>query len=267
MANSSKQTRQGATFPWLWPTLLVIVGFLLLLDNFLLLGDFNTVALLPLLLVVAGTQVLLRGDLIPSKSTSPFAISRGSVESATLEVSAGAIDVDIRALKREGRLIAGRYAAGVLPFLDVRDIYAHIRMDRGATPWYNFADWQVGLATDLPWQLLVSTHIGQVELDMSGLIVHEAILATGIGDVRVTAPYEAFKPLYVRSTFGNIHVVSPPGYRTRIIIDASRVFRVKHDIHRYDHRSENVFEAVDCDADAPLVEITLRGTFGDAYLV
>jgi len=267
LAESSKTKRQGAVFPWLWPVLLIAVGIVLLLDNFLLLGDFNTAALLPLLLVVAGTQVLLRGDFVPSKETSPFAISRGSVESATLEVSAGGIDVDVRALQREGRLIAGRFAAGVLPALDVRDIYAHIKLDRGATPWFNFADWQVGLATDLPWQLLISTHIGQIELDMAGLIIHEAIIASGIGDMRITAPYEAFKPLYLRSTFGNIHVVTPPGYRTRIIVDGSRVFRVQHDIHRYDQVSPNVYESVEFDAEAPLVEITVRGTFGDAYLV
>ncbi len=268
MAGSAKKRdNKRATFPWLWPVLLVVVGVVLLLDNFLLLGDFNAIALLPLLLVVAGAQVLLRGDLLPSTEASTFGITRGSVESGTLEISAGGIDVDIRPLNREGRLIAGQYAAGARPSLNVKDTYAHIRMNRARTPWFSFVDWQVGLANDLPWQFLVSTHLGQIELDMGDLIVHEAVAASGIGDIRVVLPYEAFKPLYVRSTFGNIHVVTPTGHRTRIIVQGSRVFRAHHDIHRYTEVEPNVFESLDAEPDAPLVTVTVRGTFGDAYLV
>src|SRR5690606_10101307 len=151
-----------------------------------------------------------------------FGITRGSVESATLEVSAGAIDVDIRALQREGRLIAGQYAAGARPKLNVKDSYTHVLMDRASTAWFSMADWQVGLAKDLPWQVLVSTHIGQIELDLSELIMHEAVVASGLGDIRFVVPLEAFKPLFLRSTFGNIYVVTPPTYRARVRVEAGR---------------------------------------------
>ena len=45
---------------------MVVSGGLLLFNNFLLLEDFNVVALWPLLLVAAGAYILLRGDLLPS---------------------------------------------------------------------------------------------------------------------------------------------------------------------------------------------------------
>jgi hypothetical protein len=252
--------------PLLWPLALAAVGVLLLLHNFLLLTDFNVVALWPLLLVVAGAQILLRGDLVPSDESRTFGITRGSVESGTLEVSAGEIDVQVRALQREGRLIAGQYAAGARPAMSVNDTRAHIKMDRAATSWLSFTDWEMGLARDLPWQILVSTHLGQVNLDLAGIIVQEVVAATGVGDIRLTCPPEAFGPLRLRSTLGNIHVNTPPGYRTQVRVTGSRVLGIHADENRYEQPEKNVFVARDADAGAPLMEIEVSGTFGDVYL-
>ena len=252
--------------PWTWPLILVVVGVALLLDNFLLLGDFDAFALLPLLLLITGAQVLLRGDLIPSADSRTFGITRGSVESGTLEISSGEIDVEVRALQREGRLIAGQYASQSRPQLQVQDNYAHLIMDRASTPWLSFADWQIGLARDLPWQLLVSTHLGQVELDLSRIIVHDAFVATGVGDIRLVSPPEAFGPLFVRSTLGDIHIITPPGYNTRIIVDRGWMFKTHVDDLRYVTPEPNVFLSTEVVEDVPLVEIHISGTFGDAYL-
>jgi hypothetical protein len=251
---------------WLWPLVLVVVGIVLLLDNFLLLGDFNAVTLLPLVLVIAGAQILLRGDLAPGIEGRTFGITRGSVESATLEVSSGDVDVEVRALQREGRLIAGQYAARSRPSLRVRDHYAHLKMDRAGTPWLSLADWQAGLARDLPWQILISAWLGQVNLDLSEVIVHEVVVATGFGDIRFVCPPESLEPVHIRSALGNIHVVTPPGYRSQIIVGGSRMFKVHHDIHRYENPEPNVYRAAEAAEDAPLVKIYLSGTFGDVYL-
>ncbi|MFW5749077.1 MAG: hypothetical protein ACOCYT_05635 [Chloroflexota bacterium] len=267
MASPARSKSSKLAFPWLWPVLLVTAGVVLLLDNFLLLEGFNAVALLPLLLIVAGAQVLLRGDIIPTSESRTFGITRGSVESATLEISSGGIDVAVRPLQREGRLIAGQFAPGARPALNVQDTYAHIRMDRAATPWFALTDWAAALATDLPWQVLVSTHLGQIDLDLSDVIIHEAIIASGVGDIRLVCPPEAFKPVYVRSALGNIHIVAPPGHRVRVQVNGSRFFRARHDEYRYDMTAPGIFDAKDADPDAPQVVIQVSGTFGDAYLV
>ncbi|GAB4334019.1 MAG: hypothetical protein Kow00117_17680 [Phototrophicales bacterium] len=265
---SAKRTTKGtATVPFFWSVLLIIIGILLLLDNFLLLGDFNAYTLVPLLLVVAGAQILLRGDLFPSEDARTFGITRGSVESATLEISSGEIDVDVRALGREGRLIAGQFAAGSRPDLTVKDTYTHIKMSRSNTPWLSFADWHVGLAHDLPWQLLISSSLGQLNLDLKMLIIHDALIASGIGDIRLVAPKEAFRPLIIRSTMGNIQINTPQGYRTRIVVEGGRLFGIKHDEYRYENPEPNVYFSTEAAEDAPLVEIHVSGTFGDVYLV
>lgn len=266
MAPAERQTRNSSG-PWLWPLLLVIAGVVLLLDNFLLLGDFNALALLPLLLVVAGAQILIRGDLFASEETRSFGITRGSVESGTLEINSGEVDVEISALSREGRLIAGQYAANTRPYLNVEETYAHLKMDRSHTPWASLVDWRVGLARDLPWQVLVSTHLGRVNLDLQDVIAHDIVAATGLGEIRFTAPPESLGQIYLRSTLGNIHITTPAGYQTRILVDRGWFFGVHMDASRYENPEPNVYLSLDFDSDAPLVEIRVSGTFGDTFLI
>ena len=75
--------------------------------------------------------------------------------------------------------------------------YAHLRMGRGNTPWYSFADWKIAVANDLPWQILTSTYLGQVDFDLSDLIIHDGVIATGIGDIRIVSPKESFGTLHL----------------------------------------------------------------------
>lgn len=252
--------------PLLWSVALVIAGAALLLHNFLLLGGFNLTALWPLLLVLAGAQILLGGDLVPSTEARTFGITRGSVESATLEISAGEIDVITRPLQREGRLIAGQFAADSRPELQVSETHAMLRMDRAATPWFSFADWDVGLTPDLPWQLFVSTSLGQVKLDLSGLIISDATIATGIGDIRLSSPQEAFGTLALRSALGDIHVSATPGSILRITTQGGRMFHVHADEGRYEQVEPGVYVTRDEPIDAPVIDIHISGTFGNAYL-
>ena len=257
---------KGSRGPWLWPLALAAIGVVLLLNNFLLLRDFNATALWPLLLVVAGAIILLQGDFAPNNDGRTFGITRGSVEAATLEISSGEIDVAVRALQQEGRLIAGQFASNTRPALRVVDTHTHLKMDRASTPWLSFADWEMGLARDLPWQILVSTSVGQVNLDLSNLILHEAVIGTGLGDVRLVVPGEALGRVQVRSATGNIHIITPVGYRSQIHVQTGRVFKAHVDEHRYQETESGTYLAYDADDFAPLVEIFVSGTFGDAYL-
>ncbi len=252
--------------PWLWPLALAIVGVLLLLNNFLLLGSFDLSSLWPLALVVMGAAILVRGDLLPNGDARTFGITRGSVESATLEISAGEVDVQIRGLQQEGRLIAGQFAFSSRPSMRVNDTHAFLKMDRATTPWLSFADWQMSIAHDLPWQILISSYLGQVNLDFLGLILQDAQVATGLGDIRVVCPAEALAPLYFKSTLGNIHIVTPMGYRTRITVQGGRLFRVHADGYRYEQPEANLYLSREADDDAPLVDLVVSGTFGDVYL-
>lgn len=250
----------------LWSLALTALGIVLLLNNFLLLSGFNAGALWPLLLVIVGGVILLRGDIVPSDEARSFGITRGSVESAALEISAGEIDVNVHGLQREGRLISGQYAANSRPSLEVQENHANLKMDRGATPWLSFADWNAALARDVPWSLFVTTHLGQAQVDLSGLVMQRAVIASGFGDIRLVCPEEAFEPLYVRSALGNIHVIVPPGLRVEVRASGARTFRVHADPARFEAQGNGVYLARNAEHARALIEIDIRGTFGDAYL-
>lgn len=257
---------RGSRGLWLTSLVLIALGILLLLNNFLFLGGFNLASLAPLVLVVLGALILLRGDIVPGREARSFGITRGSVQSATLEISSGLIDVSARALGREGRLIAGQYAFDSRPGLEVQNAHAHLRLDRAATPFWSFANWDVGLARDLPWGLYVSTHLGQIDLDLSGLTMQRAIFATGIGDIRVVCPSVAAEPLFIRSALGHIRVLTPTGVATRIRVDGSRLMRLHVDEARYEFGEDETYYSRDAAPDAPIVEVVVQGTYGDAYL-
>lgn len=260
------QARRSSRGPWLWPLMLAVIGVVLLLDNFLLLGDFDPTLLWPLVLVVIGAQILLRGDILPGTQAQTFGVTRGSVEAATLEISAGEIDVQARALQREGRLIAGQYAAQSRPQMTVEDTQAQILMNRAATPWLSFSNWEMGLARDLPWQIYISTHLGQVNVDLSEIILQDAAITTGFGDLRFICPYEALGPVHLQSALGNIQVVTPVGYRAQISVGQSPFFGFHVDEQRYMQTEPGVYLSLDAPDDTPLVQVSISGTFGDTYL-
>ncbi len=252
--------------PWLWPLVLVLIGVILLLDNFLLLDDFDPTLLWPLVLVLIGAQVLLQGDFLPGNHSKTFGITRGSVEAALLEINAGEVDVQLRSLQREGRLIAGQFAAQSRPVMAAADANAHLRLDRAATPWFSFANWEMGLARDLPWQIYISTHLGQVQLDMSSTIVENLVVGTGFGDIRLICPYECLGTIHLQSALGSIQLVTPHGYHVTVIAPQGRFFGVHVDPERYEEIEPGVYHAHDPDPTAPQFEVHIGGTFGDAYL-
>lgn len=257
---------KGSRGPWLWPLLIATFGIVLLLNNFLLLGEFNALSLWPLALVLVGASILVRGDVLLSGDGRTFGITRGSVESATLEISSGEVDIQIRGIQQEGRLIAGQYALASRPVMRVSDTHSHLIMDRSATPWYSLSNWEMGLARDLPWEVLVSTYLGQINFDFSDVIIKKAVLATGVGDIRLIAPAEALDRLTIRSTLGNIHLITPVGYHTRVIVESGRYFNIHTDENRYAAYENRTYVALEPHETALIVEIYVSGTFGNLYL-
>ena len=258
--------------PLVWSLLLIISGLALLLNNFLLVEDLTITNLVPLLLVVVGATILMRGDLLSDSRYQSFGITRGSVESATLEINAGEIDVNIRSLQQlnRDRLIAGHYAMHSRPQLTVEDVHAHLRMNRNFTPWLSMVDWEIGLAGNLPWQLIVSTSLGQVNLNLARVILSETMVSTGIGDIQFICPYEALQPIYLQSKLGNIYVTAPLGHQVQLVIQPHRghLLDVHVDEARYqaDDHDVNAFWAKDAVEDSPLVTVYISGTFGNIYL-
>ena len=256
--------------PLILPLALVIVGVALLLHNYLLLDAVDILRFWPVLLIAAGAQLLLRGDIGFTWQAQTFGITRGNVQSAALEASSGEIDVKLRALRREGRLIAGQYTARSRPALGVRGTHARLTLQRGQTWLLSLADWEIGLAHDLPWNVLLSAHLGDLDVDFRGLHVERAYLASGIGDVRVVVSDAAPLNVLARSTFGNVTLVIPPDVPAVIHIEAGPIARVQIDETRFLLLEPGVYATVGYDRADTSVQATLatlNSTLGTVRLM
>jgi hypothetical protein len=254
---------------WLWPLALMIGGGVLLLDNFWLI-DVDLAPYWPVLLVVLGVQLLLRGDIGWGWQAHTFGITRGSVISGSLEIESGELDVQVRALRKPGRLIAGQYTARSRPELSVRNNHATLRMQRGQTWWLSLADWDVGLATDLPWSLLVSAYLGRLEVDLRGLVVDRVYISSGLGSVNVACPAQATGPIFARSALGDVRLSIPPDSRVIIHAQTGPLGRVRADAARFEQVEPGVYVTAPYDdmelADTVHLDVTASTDFGSIYI-
>lgn len=264
----TRERTQTSNGPLIWPIALVLVGGLLLFANFLLLGDFQLIQLWPLILVLLGAQILLRGDAKLSEDTRTFGITRGSLESATLEINSGEVDVRIRALPPQSaeRLIAGQYAPQSRPTLHAEDTHAHLTFQRGKTPWFAQPDWELGLSGELPWQILLGSSLGAVSVDLREVITHEARISTGFGDIHCVAPAEAFQPLHLVSTLGNITLEVPADVAAEIHIQASRFCNVKINNELFTEKDPFTYRNFP-EEDITPIQIFVKTGFGNIHLL
>ncbi len=255
--------------PWVWPLLLIVGGTALLLENFLLL-DLNLAPYWPILLVAAGAQLALRGDIGPGWQAHTFGITRGNVSAAALEVESGELDVQLHALHKPGRLIAGQYTARSRPDLRVRHNRALLRMQRGQSWWLSLADWDVGLATDLPWGVLLSSYLGHLEADLHDLPVERAYIASGFGHVSVVCPRQAHDVIFAHSTFGDVHLTVPERSLALVRVQSGPLGRVRVN-RRCFRRLEPGLYATAALAEAPpeaepTLYVVAGSTFGTVYV-
>ncbi|MFP4321176.1 MAG: LiaI-LiaF-like domain-containing protein [Anaerolineales bacterium] len=258
--------RASPQAPVFFPILLILLGIVILLNNFLLI-EADVVSLWPLLLIIVGLGVLWRGDLAPSWQAHTFGITRGSVESASVEINSGEIDVRLGRLDRTGRLIAGQYTARSRPRLAVRNNHATLNLQRGHTWLFSLADWELGIAADLPWAVLMSAHVGKLQADLRGITVAQAHIASGFGDIRVIGPTEIGGPIYVRSNFGDIDLVIPASLPALIQVTASPLCRIISDDSRFERdRSGAYYAARAYHPEQPYQEIIAVNAVGNITL-
>ena len=230
--------------PLLWALVVMAGGVALLLDNFLLV-ELDLAPYWPALLVLAGLLILLRGDIALSWGAHTFGITRGSVESAAIEIESGEIDVQLQALRKSGRLVAGQYTARSRPGLAVRNNRARLTLHRGQTWWLSLADWDVGLAHDLPWEVLMSSYLGRLEADLRGMEIERAYIASGLGEVILACPARCRGALATRSNFGDVRVSVPARSSAVVRVQTGTFGRVRANAERYAEIAPGVYATGD----------------------
>lgn len=259
------RTSIGQT-PILWPLLLVATGALLLLDNFLLI-EIDLQSIYPIALILLGLQLLWRGDIAPSWQAQTFGITRGNVEEGLLEVSSGELDVRLKASSRPDRLIEGQYTARSRPSLRVRNNRATLKMQRGTTWLLSLADWRINVSPDLPWSILVSTYLGQLDIDLRGLQIEHGYIASGIGDIRLICSDTLAGEIEVRSNLGDVRLAIPEGIPAILRVDAGPLSRIIRHSKRYLEQPDYAIVTEEYDPDQPAIQVRVGSTFGNIHLI
>ncbi|MCS6869993.1 MAG: hypothetical protein RML95_06890 [Anaerolineae bacterium] len=253
--------------PYILIALLLGSGGYLLLRNFRLLPEVDLAPYAPLILVLLGVQLLLRGDLGISWAAQTFGITRGTVRAASLEAYSGELDVKLRALRREGRLIAGSYTARSRPDLTVRGETARLTMQRGRTWLFSIADWEVGLARDLPWNVLLSSFLGEIEADLRGIPINRAELGTGFGDIRLVLPELVGQGVRAFSTFGNVAIAVPEGCAALVRLRRRTFSRLQVDERFFMRLADDLYATLNHTEAARVTYAEVGSTFGTVRLV
>jgi hypothetical protein len=252
--------------PLLVPLAFVVIGVILLLRNFQLIEGPDLLQYWPVLIVLGGIELLLRSDLGITWQMQTFGITRGAVQVASLEACSGELDVKVRALRREGRLIAGQYTARSRPSLDVRGDHARLVMQRGLTWPFSLADWEIGLAKDLPWNLLISTHLGELDIDLRGLQVNRAELSSGIGDVRVVLSEAVTGGVRARSTLGHVTLSVPREVEAVVRVISKPLARFQIDESRFLMLEPGLYATLGYEQSKSLIYAEVTSTFGTVRL-
>jgi hypothetical protein len=253
--------------PYILIALLLGSGGYLLLRNFRLLPEVDLTPYAPLLLVLLGVQLLLRGDLGISWAAQAFGITRGTVRAASLEAYSGELDIKLRALRREGRLIAGSYTARSRPDLAVRGETARLTMQRGRTWLFSIADWEVGLARDLPWNVLLSAFLGEIEVDLRGIPINRAELGSGFGDIRLVLPELVGQGVRAFSTFGNVTAAVPEGCAAIVRLRSKPFARVQVDERHFVRLADDLYATLNHAEAARPIYAEIGSTFGTLRLL
>ncbi len=253
--------------PYILIVLLLGSGSYWLLRNFRLLPDVDLTPYAPLILILLGIQLLLRGDWGISWAAQTFGITRGTVRAASLEAYSGELDVKLRALRREGRLIAGSYTARSRPDLTVRGETARLSMHRGRTWPFSIADWEIGLARDLPWNVLLSAFLGEIEVDLRGIPINRAELGTGFGDIRLVLPELVGQGVRAFSTFGNVTLAVPEGCAAVVRVRRKPFARLQVDEGHFVRLGDGLYATLNHAQAARSTYAELGSTFGTVRLI
>ncbi len=210
-----------------WPLALILVGALLLLNNFGLLPFDLGAAFWPLLLVLAGVWILLgsiggRRDL-PTESIS---LPLEGAERAELKLRFGAGELDLGGGAASGELFQGEFAGGLDRRVRRRGERLEVEMRIPQSGWMGVVtpwswgrafSWKVALNDRIPLELDVESGASDMRLDLEPLQVKKIRLQTGASASDITLPGKAGQVMVsVESGAASVRMHLPQGVAGRI---------------------------------------------------
>ncbi len=213
----------------LWPLLLILLGLDILARSVRVSGPLMTI----MLVVAVGIAIVLLWPSLtvgPIRSTDRRTTSLEGVEQASIFLSSGVADLDVRAIESSTFLLDGDFAYSdrrQAPTFEskTRNGFATIEIasrDDGSQVLgtrSTMERWQIDLSTRVPLGLTVNAGVGKTVLDLEDLTLDRLQVAVGVGETEVTLARSGTYDAAIDGGVGEITVIIPKDTPARVRVD------------------------------------------------
>ncbi|MCB2214106.1 hypothetical protein KQH50_01800 [bacterium] len=218
----------------LWPVLIILAGLDVLFARRLAVVG----ALLGLMVIAGVVYVIWQGEDLgvqpePQVKRESISLGLGDIETADFNLDLSVQEASVHPLTDSDLLIAGEIGHyGNLDFTTsgVENAVINLRQT-GSFDWYNWflpeikgedLFWDIGLSTEVPFDLDVDASTGKAELDLSGVQLEDFKYdaSTGASTIILPASSEGYETRLDAST-GSLHVFLPAESNLTVILDGS----------------------------------------------
>jgi len=261
--------RRGTLF---WGSVLVILGLVLLLNNFGILGNFNIWQLMwPAFLILLGIWILFGRVFGKSTQVEHARVPLNGAQRARVRMQHGAGKLHVYAKDLPNDLAEGDFGGG-LDLNTRREGDALVVRMGVPVQWFPFSwlpgdtlDWSVGLKRGLPMSLDFETGANESEINLSELQVSELQLKSGASSTRVHLPQNAGQTrVSIEVGAASVDLYVPNGVAGRIR-SRGGISSLKVDTARFPRAGE-YYQSTDYETAANKVDIDIQMGVGSTTI-
>ena len=248
-----------------WGTILIIVGFLFILNNF---GYFNInfwVILGPVLLILFGFWVIV-GSSLPKNGVDKITIPMDHFEKAYVGINYAAGKMRIAGLSGSYNLLEGELSGGFELEKNIKasSINLQLNLKPNFIPivWIpDGTEWIINLSNSVPLSLDIKTGATDSSIDLSGLRVEKFELITGASSTNLILSSKNGSGYYViKAGLASVNIRIPAGIAARIRASAG-LGAVTVDQSRFP-KQHGEYKSIDYDSALAKVDLVVETGLG-----
>jgi hypothetical protein len=253
-----------------WGIVIIVGGFLFLLDNLKLLPVSAWSLIWPAFLIIIGLWMLLGRTLFRgSQPENKLSIPLEQASQAELRINHGAGRLSIHALPNSDQFLTGDFLGGVDDEINRDGSRINARLSTPSevfwgVPWTGMSNgftWQVNLNTEVALDITLKTGASESSLDLTDLKVTNLNLETGASSTSISLPAHAgFTKMNIHSGAASVDIVFPQNVAGRIRIQ-SGIAGIDVNQSRFPQNGNN-YQSADYDTATDKVDLYIETGVG-----
>jgi len=252
-----------------WGTAILLIGFLLLLQNLGIIRGNLWGIIWPVLIILAGIQILAGLFLRqPAGEKRELSIPLAGISEANLEIEYGAGQIHLDGRAQAGNLLSGEFFGGIRENISHAGQAVRLKLKM---PDNSFVFWPFGGVTDRSWKIHLSPEIpldirlqsgaSESVLDLNDLLVRSLRVDTDASSTSITAPARAgYTRFDLHSRAASIKISVPAGVAARIESKGA-ISSTNVDLARFP-QSGSVYQSLDYTTAVNRIDILVESGVG-----